>query len=340
MPNATPPDIVGAVLSSPVVSLAVGLVIAALLTFTPWWRARAATATRLTRDEAVAVGARYSPERRLLAGGALVVLGTGVTVEVLARHVLPLDGEVSWWRYAAPVFATAAVIAALALTIGVRGARHATQPVATGTRRTWLSFSPRGGIVAAGIALLGLILTTIAAGCASSNIDGGPFVFLEIPAPNTDVDPVRLWFYGWAYGVAVLLCCALLAGAVMWALWANATRPFLRPQTVPAEHRERRRIAAGVAQIATGGILLTLAAAWRFIGSAGRIGPLTIEGEGTFEIVWRYADIARAAGAAAPVLEVVAVALLVLAAPALLPDRARRSRASATAATRQPEDAR
>lgn len=340
MPNPTPPDILGAVLSSPAVSLVVGLLIAALLALTPWWRARAAAATRLTRDEAVAVGARYSPERRLLAVGALVVLGTGVTVEVLARHLLPLNGEVSWWRYAAPVFATAAVIAALALVIRVRGARHATQPVATGTRRTWLSFSPRGGIVAAGLALLGLILTTIAAGCASSNIDGGPFVFLEIPAPNTDVDPVRLWFYGWAYGVAVLLCCALVAASVVWALSTNATRAFLRPQTVPAEHHERRRIAAGVAQVATGGILLTMAAAWRFIGSAGRIGPLTIEGEGTFEIVWRYADVARAAGAAAPVLEVAAVALLVLSALALLPGGSRRSVDSATAETREPEGAR
>ncbi|WP_312674799.1 hypothetical protein [Microbacterium sp.] len=340
MPNPTPPDVVGAVISSPAVSLVVGLVFAALLAFMPWWRTRAATATRLTRDEAVVVGARYSPERRLLAAGALVVLGTGVTVEVLARHVLSLNGEVSWWRYAAPVFATAAVAAALALAISVRGAHHATEPVTTGTRRTWLSFSPRGGTAAAGLALLGLVLTTIAAGCASSNIDGGPFVFLEIPAPNTDVDPVRLWFYGWAYGVAVLLCCALLAGAVLWALSADATRPFLRPETVPAEHHERRRIAAGLAQVATGGLLLTLAAAWRFIGSAGRIGPLTIEGEGTFEIVWRYADIARAAGAAAPVLEVVAVMLLVLSALALRQGGSRRSADSATAASRQPEEAR
>lgn len=339
MSNPTPPDIIGAVLSSPAVSLVVGLVIAALLALTPWWRTRAATATRLTHDEAAAVSARYSPERRLLAVGALVVLGTGVTVEVLARYVPSLNGEVSWWRYAAPVFAPAAVAAALALAVSVGGARHATEPVTTGTRRTWLSFSPRGGTAVAGLALLGLVLTTIAAGCASSNIDGGPFVFLEIPAPNTDVDPVRLWFYGWAYGVAVLLCCALLAGAVVWALWANATRPFLRPETVPAEHHERRRIAAGLAQVATGGLLLALAAAWRFIGSAGRIGPLTIEGEGTFEIVWRYADIARAAGAAAPVLEVVAVALLVLSALALR-GGSRRSADSATAAIRQPEEAR
>ncbi|MBP3976571.1 hypothetical protein [Microbacterium sp. BLY] len=314
MPNATLPDIVGAILSSPAVSLLLGIVVAALVSVTPWWRTRRVPAARLTGDGALALAARHTPERRLLAVGALAVLATGVTVEVLARHVLTLSGQVSWWRYAAPVFSAAAVLAVLALLITIRRVRGTTRPVVTGARRTWLSFRPRVGLPAAGLSLLALVLTTIAAGCASSNIHGGPFVFLEIPAPNTDVDPIRVWFFGWAYGIAVLICCALLAVSAVWALTANATRPFLRAETVPAEHHERARIAAGIAQIATGGVLLTLATAWRFIGDAGRIGPLTIEDAGTFETVWRYADIAGAAGAAAPVLEVVAVALLVLSA--------------------------
>ncbi|WP_101848139.1 hypothetical protein [Zhihengliuella sp. ISTPL4] len=325
MPNATPPDIAGAVFSSPAVSLALGIVVAALLALTPWWRGGRAAATRLSRDEAGAVVARYGPERRLLAVGAVVVLGAGVTVEVLARHVLRLDDHVSWWRYATPVLATTLALAALALAIAARRARHATLPVVTGTRRTWLSFSARGALPAAGSALLVLVLTTIASGSASSNVDGGPFVFLAIPAPNTDVDPVRLWFFGWAYGLPVLLSCGLLVASAVWALSANATRPFLRPETVPAEHHERRRIAAGIAQVATGGVLLTVAAAWRFIGNAGRIGPLTIEGEGTFEVVWRYADIARAAGVVAPALEVTAVVLLVLSALAMRPAISRGS---------------
>lgn len=317
MPLTTPHDIIGAVLSSPFVSLTLGFVLAALLALTPWGRGRRVAPTRLARDEARAVDARYAPERRLLAAGALLVLGAGVAVEVLARHVLQSNDHVSWWRYATPVLATAVVMAALALVITARRARLVTQPVVTGTRRTWRSFAPRGGLAAAGLALLVLVVTAVAAGSASSNLDGGPFVFLEIPAPNTDVDPVRLWFFGWAYGLAVLVCCALLSASAVCALSVNAARPFLRPETVPAEHHERVRIAAGIAQVSTGGILLTLAAAWRFIGTAGRIGPLTVEGEGTFEIVWRYADIALAAGACAPVLEAAAVAVLVLAALAM-----------------------
>lgn len=325
MPNPTPPDLVGAVFSSPAVSLALGIVLATLLALTPWWRDGRTAVTRLSRDEARTVVARYAPERRLLAVGALAVLGAGAIVEVLARHVLRLDDQVSWWRYATPVLATAVALAAVALAIAARRTRHATLPVVTGTRRTWLSFSPRGGLAGAGLALLALVLTTIASGSASSNVDGGPFVFLAIPAPNTDVDPVRLWFFGWAYGLPVLLSCVLLVASVAWALSANATRPFLRRETVPAEHHERRRIAAGIAQVATGGVLLTLAAAWRFIGSAGRIGPLTIEGEGTFEVVWRHADIARAAGAVAPAVEVAAVVLLVLSALAMRPVASRGS---------------
>lgn len=316
--------LVSATVSTPALTFVIGAVVAATIVLTPRWREHRSTAARTTPGGAAAVAKRYTAEHRTVGVAALTVLGVSIAVEVLARLVLDLQDQVSWWRYAAPVATAAVELLVLALVIVTHGSHRAQEPVLSGARRSWLSFGPLVGLVGAGAALLVLVATTVAAGAASSRIGDGPFVYLELPAPNTDVDPLRVWFFGWAYGVAVLLCTALLLCAAVTALAVNARRPFLRSDTVAAEHHERRTIATGVTSVATAGALLTLAGAWRFIADAGRPGSLTIEGRGTFEIPWRYADLAVAAGWLAPVAEIVAVALLLLAATQLRPALRRR----------------
>lgn len=315
----TPLPLLGAMMTSPWVSVGLGTLIAALLALSSAWTRRRTPPARMSTDAARAVRGHYAAEHRLLGIGALAVLVTALTVEVLARHVLDLNGQVSWWRYVAPMFTGIVVLAILSVVVAARTGRTPTQPVISATRRSWLSFGPRAGLIVAATALLALVITTIAAGMASSSIDGGPFVFLEIPAPNTDVDPARVWFFGWAYGVPVLVCTVLLAFVAIGALAVNASRPFLRPETVPAEHRQRRQTAADITAVMTGGALLTLAGAWRFLSDAGVVGPLTVDGDGTYQIVWRYADLAVAAGWLAPALEVAATVLLLRTASALLP---------------------
>jgi len=103
-------------------------------------------------------------------------------------------------------------------------------------------------------------------------------------------------------------------------LHTNATRPFMRPETVTAEREARREVAIGTVRIATAGMLLAPAGAWRFIASAGSTSSLVINGQNegnSYEVAWRYAELATAAGWLAPVLEIAAFVLLLLVASSL-----------------------
>lgn len=315
-----PGQLVGAALSQPAVSLALAAIIAVGILLAPRGRTRQQARVRLSPSAAGSVVARYAPEHRTLGIAAIAVILIFVTENLLSGYVLNLYDVVSWWRYATPLFAASLGLAVLLLMVVGRGSAPAERPVIPAVRRTWLSFSTRTGCLGAAIAVLALTVTTIGAGLASSNIGDGPYVFLEIAIPNESIDPIRPWFYGWAYGIPVLVCVVALASVSAAALHANAARTFLRPETVVAEQRERRGIASGITRITTAAALLAMAGAWRFIADAGSSTGLTIERDGgsdSYEAVWRYADLAIAGGWAAPVLEIVAFVLLILAATQL-----------------------
>ncbi|MGH3689396.1 MAG: hypothetical protein ACRDT7_04495 [Microbacterium sp.] len=304
----------GGLLSMPWVSLILAAIIAVGITVSPRWRARTETRVRLAPPASGAVFARYAPEHRTLGVVAIAVIGFFVAENLITAYALNLYGVVSWWRYALPVFTACVGVAVLLILIATRGSTPPERPVAS-ARRTWLSFTSRLGSAGTAIVLLALTTTTLLAGLASSNIDGGPYVFLEIDVPNQAIDPIRPWFYGWAYGVPVLICTAALIAVTVAALHTNAARSFLRPETVVAEQRERRDIATGIARIATAGALLSLAGAWRFIAEAGSISGLAIEGDGrsdSYEAFWRYGEVAAVGGWLAPVLEITAFVLLLL----------------------------
>lgn len=307
-----PGEVLGALLSMPWVSLILGAIIAVGISASPRWRTRGESRGHLAPASSGAVFARYSPEHRCLGLVAIAVIAVFLTENLLTRYALDLNDVVSWWRYATPVFTAFAGVAVLLILITTRGSAPAEQP-AVSPRRTWLSFSSRISLAGAAVALLALTTTTLLAGLASSNIDGGPYVFLEIDVPNEAIDPIRLWFYGWAYGLPVLICTGALIAATIAALQRNAARPFLRPETILAEQRERRDIATGIARIATSGALLALAGAWRFIADAGSLSGLAIEGDGrndSYVAFWRYGEVASAGGWLAPVLEITAFVLL------------------------------
>lgn len=261
----------------------------------------------------------YSAERVLLGIGALLVI-VAVIGEHLVRGYNPqMSDAVSWWRYAVPIFAAAVVLAALSALIIMRGNRRPEQPVVGAERRTWSTFSTRPLLVAGALSTAALLATTIAANTASAPDPLGRFVWLEIPVPNTDVDPVRPWFYGWEYGVPVLICLGLLVTAAVLTLRSNTARPFFRPDTVQTESRARRDIARGSVQVAVGAVLLTLAGAWRFIADAASVTTLVVGGDPTqLDVVWRYASLAAVGGWLAPIVEIVGFAALLLAA-GLLP---------------------
>jgi hypothetical protein len=320
-------DLVAAAFRLPLFSLIVASLIAAGVALAASrLRDERSSAALHTETVVRSVAARYLPERRALGIGAIAVIVVFAVENVVRGYLLNLADIVEWWQYATPVFAACLCLTVVLGLIVFRGTTPPEQPVVSATRRTWTSFSASTGIIGAGVALVALFGTTIVAGLASSADERGRYIYLDIPVPNASIDPLRPWFYGWSFGVPVILCLAVL-GVVSWlALRGNAVRPFLRPETVTAEQVARVEIASGIARIATAGLLLALAGAWRFIARAGSISQLVIEGEGgsesSYETTWRYAEFAIAAGWLAPALEVTAFVLLLLVA-----SRLRRMRA-------------
>lgn len=328
-PTIDPGQILGAALSLPPVSMAIAAIIALGISFTPRWNARRQDRAGVDPTAAPLVAARHSREHRALGGTAIAVIIFFLAENLVTGYVLNLSDVVSWWRYATPLFAASAGLAVVLAIIVSRGSTRPERPVISATRRTWLTFSSRIGLIGAVLALLAVTLTTIATGLASSTIGDGPHVFLEIGIPNETIDPIRPWFYGWAYGVPVLICVALLATVSAIALRANSARSFLNPETVTAEQRERREIAAGIMSVATSSALLALAGAWRFIADAGSTTQLIVQGDGgsdSYEAVWRYAELAAIGGRLAPALEISAFVMLLLVTAHL----ARGSRAAAS----------
>ena len=309
----------GALLSLPLVSLILAAIIAVGIAVSPRWAARRRSRVRLTPSASAAVSVRYAPEHVALGIAAIAVIVIFAAENLISGYVLgmfgvSLNGVVSWWRYATPVFTASVGVAVLLAMIATRGSTPPEQAVVA-ARRTWLTFSSRVAWVGTALALLALTVTTLLAGLASSNLNDGPYVYLEIDVPNETIDPIRPWFYGWAYGIPVLICTAALVAVIVAALHANAARAFLRPETVVAEQRERRDIARGITRLAASAALLALAGALRFIAEAGTAAGLTVMGDGrsdTYDVFWRYGELAAIGGWVAPVLEISAFVLLLL----------------------------
>ncbi|MFS0712241.1 hypothetical protein ABC195_16230 [Microbacterium sp. 2P01SA-2] len=327
-----PLDLTGAIATWPPMSFVLGLVAAATVV-----AIRANTSGGDERGAGL-IGARRSALRRRYAGEhiALAVAGVaialGFVLEFLFRGYLWDGSGASWWRVAAPlVVALMGVVTALVL-VRTRGSGASERPVSPPVRRSWVSFTSPVALSAVTVAALALAGTTVAAGLASSPDDAGDWLWLVIPIPNAaDVDPLRVVFYGWVYGVPALVGLVLLVIAAWRALDRNAARSFLRPETVAIERAARRRTAGGVVWLTTGACLLALAGGWRLIGNAGSTTTLVIDGPGTsssYDVAWRYAELASIAGATAPIVEIVALCLLLVVGGSLVP---RADQASAAA---------
>lgn len=317
-----PTEIVAAVFSLPLISLVLALIVAGgILLVASRPRRQICGSAQLSEAAARSIRMRYLPEDRALGIAALGVVILFAVENVLRGYVLNVPGLVSWWRFATPVFCALLGMSVVLGLIIARGSTPSEMPVVPAVRRTWTSFSPRSSVVGASLVLLVLLATTIGAGLASSANGEGRYVWLEIPVPNeAAIDPIRVGFYGWAYGAPVLMCLAALAGVTWAVLHSNASRSYIRPETVAAERDARREVAIGAVRVTTAGMLLAVAGAWRLIASSGTISYLTIEGQNggaPYDVVWRYAELAAVAGWCAPILEIIAFILLLLVASRL-----------------------
>ncbi|MDQ0893616.1 hypothetical protein [Agromyces ramosus] len=336
-------DLVAIAFTLPLFSLVVAsLIVAGTLLVARLRSERGRTAPHNVAAEP-AVAARYLPEHRTLGVGAIAVIVVFAVENVVRGYVLNLSDIVEWWQYATPLFAAALCLTVVLGLILFRGTTPPEQPVVSAARRTWTSFGSEAGLLGAAAAFVALLVTTIAAGLASSADGRGRFIHLELRVPNEVIDPIRPWFYGWDFGVPVIVCLAALAVATWATLRSNAVRPFIRPDTVGAEQAARAEVASAVVRIATAGVLLALAGAWRFIARAGSLSQLVIVDDGrrdSYDMTWRYAEFAVAVGWLAPAVEITAFALLLLVASRPRRVRVLASSTVRTERTTHPETAR
>jgi hypothetical protein len=305
----------------PIGSLLIAIVIVLAISLIRRGSGAALGAARADADAVEAsVAVAHRAERIVLAAGAIFVTAVFMFEWIMRAAVLNLANVVEWWAYATPIAAAVITISAALVVLVRRRTPHARRPALSTTPRTWRSFSSLRDLTIATIAFVALLVTTLAAGFASTADDEGRFIHLDIALPNTGLDPIRPWFYGWSYGVPVLLCLGPLVALTLAALAANAARPYVAADSVAAERRARSATATSITWIASGAMLLALGGAWRFISRAA-VPELRLVDESGAETSYVTATawdgLATALHWGAPLAEICGFALLLLAASQL-----------------------
>lgn len=265
---------------------------------------------------------------RAAALGALLALVGWIAGSVSEMYLVE-PPAVTWWHYAAPI-AGAAVGAAVLLVIATRTPTHVEAPVAPTTRRTWATFANRRELGAVTATVAALTVVSVLAGFASSSADGAWYSRLDIEGGGSTS------FYGWTFGLPVLVATTVLVGLDWTALSVDARRPFRHPSAVALETAKRRASAAALVRLSFGALLLSLGGALSFIGGAGMgSSGFGIPGVGMF--VWSagYSSFAPTILWLGWGMQVVAVAVLVR----IAVDGLRRRHASTTPAAGLQEDA-
>ncbi len=313
-PGFTAIELIDAAFSSPIGCLVAAILVATAVLVGESHRRREDDAVARFRDDDV-VKRQYRAEHTSLALVALMVLVVFVG-EFIVRGYLVTGTTLPWWRFATPLLAATIGSAVVSAIIATRGMPRVTEPMPPTPRRGWRSFSSRRALTGAAAASLLLIVTTLAAGSISSADDDGRYAMLAIAVPNApEVDPLRFPFYGWAYGVPVLVALTALVLTTGVLLHLNAARRFQRTATIAAETIARKQTARASVALLTAVVLLGVAEAWRQIADVGNVSLLTImkdDGAVSYETPWRFAELAAAFRWGAPVLEVVALAMLLI----------------------------
>lgn len=222
------------------------------------------------------------------AGSLLVLLAFILAAASVLLRSNPL--EVLWWRYSAPLLVGVVVLAVLFVHL-VQNRVAPEAPVFSSTPRNWRTFTRPRDLVLAAIALVLTVFTVLAAGAASSPDDNGLYSMLIIW--NGDEVAGQATFFGWAYGISVLLAILALAVVLFSVLRTDAVQPFRRPESVAAESVIRRQNSLLISRFAVATMALTLGGSWIDIGFAGtgRSG-VGIPGVGNFYWSAGYADFA------------------------------------------------
>ncbi len=306
MPSPDLGTLLGVAIGHPVVSVSLTLLVGGAIL--------AALRARGRAPESVSDAAPYRREQLTLAAIAVALILVTMLHVILRGYVTDFGGEINWWRFALPILVAITGNVILLGQLCLAETRRLAVPVAPTRPRTWRTYLTRAGLLTFATSSTALVATTIWAGSMASAGTTGEHAWLEIPIPNEpDIDPLRVWFYGWSYGVPVLAALVVLLLCLGPVLHFNAVRRYRRPSTRIAEDAARGAIASAALRVSGASVLLALAATWRVIADAAGPASLVIlgqNGDAAYNAAWQYAELATVLGWMAPVVEVAAFVLL------------------------------
>ncbi len=245
----------------------------------------------------------------ILRWGALAVLVAWVgtcAAQFFSTSLLP------WTRLALPlVLAAAAIGASMIRRRPSVGAPHTDVPL---RRRSWSSFVSTGWIrVGATLAAALTVITVVCGLVASDDGTGGAAVWLIFG------DGAMSFFYGWPFGLPVLIAAALLICVCVLAWGRIAAPPFAAGQ-VAEESRARATDSNRLAALATASFGLTMGAVVELIGYSGTgAAGVGIPGVGEFVFTTDYAAFAPSFVIVGWAAQVLSLALLMAVAADRLP---------------------
>lgn len=227
---------------------------------------------------------RLPPALRAVAG--LVVAGW--LLEYALSSVGILAGVTRWWQFALPLVVAAAGVGVALVGVG-RVRQRAGVPTLVGVRRTWTTFPSRAALTTVAVGGILLIAVTLICGVVSVPDERGAFVLVDFGDAGVSS------FYGWTFGIPVVIALAALGLVTVVALRRIAAPSFRAPETVPEERRQRGVVADAVLVIAGGAVMLSLGSVLYFVGSVG-LGSAGVGIPGVGDFVWTpgYSAIAPA----------------------------------------------
>ncbi|MDP4334705.1 hypothetical protein Q7F20_15115 [Curtobacterium sp. A7_M15] len=201
------------------------------------------------------------PNRARLAAAVVGVVGWVLPL-VLSFSMV---AQFRWWPEVLPI--VAGIVAVLIAVRGTTVPVAADRPVLDLRRRSALTFSRGVEVLAAAATTVVLALTVLGAGLLSSQDDEGRYALITIPVGDATASTE---FFGWYYGLPVVVAAAVLVAVTLAGLHQIARGP--RAHVDRAGDDLRRRDQSSVAlRSATAALLLTLGSAWQLVAQASSL---------------------------------------------------------------------
>jgi hypothetical protein len=249
--------------------------------------------------------AALATERGIRTGAAIAIGAWVVRIGLEFEAV----GMFAWWPNVITVLgAIVGVLVAVWPHRSERVARAASPTSIDLRRRGPLTFAGRPSLVVAVVSFALLVVTVVVAGSMSSADEDGHFTEFTMPVGDGTVGTI---FFGWYFGVPVLIGAVVL-GVLAWAAMDRVARGPLLADDRAGDEDVRRMRSTAVLRIAAGTLLLVLGASWRVVAGVSHLStsiPRTAAGTVTFGT--SFAAVGDVLGIAAVVVMVIGFALLV-----------------------------